>query len=407
MKIIYLHQYFVTPEMSGGTRSYEMARRMVAAGHEVHMVTSLTDGAKAGTEWVREAVEGINVHWLPVPYDNGMNYAKRLIAFSKFARAAGNYAAKLGGDIVFATSTPLTIAIPAVKVSKVLEIPMVFEVRDLWPELPIAMGALNFPFAKALAKMLERWAYRHSERVIGLSPGMCEGVSKTGYAPEKTLCIPNSSDVEFFSVPDSEGRRFRAEREWLGNHKLVVYAGTFGRINGVGFLVDIAAEMKRIDPDIKFLAVGKGAEYELVKSKAQEQGVLEQNFFFEQAVPKSEVPALFNAATVCTSLFIGLEPMWNNSANKFFDALAAGRPVMINYGGWQSKLLSNNDAGLSVPHDDPKAAAERLYCYLQDEPGLKQSGENAFRLATEEFSRDRLAGQLIGTLEEVVAERHA
>ncbi len=393
--------------MSGGSRSYEMARRMVAAGHEVHMVTSLTDGTKADKEWVRESVEGINVHWLPVPYDNSMSFVQRLVAFSQFARAAGNYAAKLGGDVVFATSTPLTIALPAVKASRVLGIPMVFEVRDLWPELPIAMGALNFPLAKGLARRLERWAYKHSARVIGLSPGMCEGVINTGYPFEKTLCIPNSCDVGLFSVPDSEGCRFRAEREWLGNHKLVIYAGTFGRINGVGALVDIAAEMKRIDSNVKFLAVGKGAEYDLVKNKAQEQGVLGHNFFLEQAIPKSRIPALFNAATVCTSLFIGLEPMWNNSANKFFDALAAGRPVMINYGGWQSKLLRDNEAGLSVPHDAPKAAAEKLYGYLQDEPGLEQAGKNSFRLATEEFSRDKLAGQLISVLEEVVAERHA
>lgn len=406
MKIIYLHQYFVTPEMSGGTRSYEMARRMVAAGHEVHMVTSLTEGAEYEKKWIQESIEGINVHWLPVPYDNTMNYARRLIAFSRFARAAGSYAARLGGDVVFATSTPLTIAIPAVKASKALRVPMVFEVRDLWPELPIAMGALNFPFAKSLARRLERWAYSHSDRVIGLSPGMCEGVAKAGFPAKNTVCIPNSSDVELFSVPDSEGHRFRAEREWLGNHKLVIYAGTFGRINGVGALVNIAAEMKAIDPDVKFLVVGKGAEYDLVRYKAREQGVLGSNFFMEDAIPKSEIPALFNAATVCTSLFIGLEPMWNNSANKFFDALAAGRPVMINYGGWQSKLLRDHQAGMTVPNDDPKAAAEKLYDYLQDESGLEQAGNNALRLATEDFSRDKLAGQLISVLEGVAAERH-
>jgi len=404
VKIIYLHQYFTTPGMSGGTRSYEMARRMVDAGHEVHMVTARSDLDCASKDWEIETVSGIQVHWLPVPYDNAMSYFRRLLAFTAFARKAGDYAARLNGDVVFATSTPLTICIPGVKVSRKLGVPMVFEVRDLWPELPIAMGALNFPFGKAVAKKLERWAYKNSARVVGLSPGICEGVERAGFPAEKTVCIPNSSDVELFSVPDSEGHAFRAKREWLGTNKLVIYAGTFGRINGVGALVDIAAEMKKLDSSVKFLAVGRGAEFDLVEEKAREKGVLGGNFFMEKAIPKSEIPSLFNAATVCTSLFIPLEPMWNNSANKFFDALAAGRPVMINYGGWQSKLLSEHQAGLSVSHEDPKAAAVELYQFLQNEPALAEAGKNAFKLATEQFSRDRLAAQLIRVLEEVVSE---
>jgi hypothetical protein len=108
MKILYLHQYFNTPAMSGGTRSYEMARRLVAAGHEVDMITSWREPiAKKG--WFEQRVDGIRVHWLPVQYANHMNYYQRIAAFFSFALRAGNRATELGGDIVFATSTPLTI----------------------------------------------------------------------------------------------------------------------------------------------------------------------------------------------------------------------------------------------------------------------------------------------------------
>ena len=146
MRITYLHQYFNTPDMSGGTRSYEMARRLVARGHEVNMVTSwrTDDGRKKPFETVED---GIRVQWLPVPYSNAMSYAQRLVAFGRFVVASTRRAAALPSDIVFATSTPLTIALPAVYAARRQRVPMVFEVRDLWPELPIAMGALRNPVA--------------------------------------------------------------------------------------------------------------------------------------------------------------------------------------------------------------------------------------------------------------------
>lgn len=172
MKVIYLHQYFKTPDMSGGTRSYEMAKRMVKAGHEVHMVTSWTEKTNH-TDWFSEEIEGIHVHWYPNQYSNSMSFKERTKVFMRFAYAATTKAASFkDANIIFATSTPLTIAIPAVSASKLLKIPMVFEVRDLWPEIPIAIGALNNPLLKFLAKRLEKLAYTNSSAVVALSPGV-------------------------------------------------------------------------------------------------------------------------------------------------------------------------------------------------------------------------------------------
>lgn len=114
MKIIYLHQYFVTPEMSGGTRSYEIARRLVDWGHEVHMITSDRNNNADRKVWKTTKEAGINVHWYPVPYSNKMSFSKRIKAFMKFARASALKASSLEANIVFATSTPLTIALPGI-----------------------------------------------------------------------------------------------------------------------------------------------------------------------------------------------------------------------------------------------------------------------------------------------------
>lgn len=280
---------------------------------------------------------------------------------------------------------------------------MVFEVRDLWPEVPIAMGALKTPVSRAAARRLERWAYANSEAIIALSPGMAEGVRQTGYPAAKISCIPNSSDTSLFDIGPEAGLAFRAARSWLQDRPLVTYAGTFGKANGVGYLVELAAAMKSIAPDVRFLAVGRGAEYEQVVDLAKSRGVLGDNLFIEPALPKEQIPALLSASTVCTSLFIPVRELWHNSANKFFDALAAGRPLAVNHGGWLADLLIETKAGIVLDANDLRVSAARLHGFISDKQALKTASDAARNLAYSRFSRDQLARQLISVLESVAA----
>lgn len=401
MTILYLHQYFKTPKDSGGTRSYEMARRFVKEGHRVIMVTSDTNTEENG-DWYRSDIEGIEVHWLPVPYNNKMSYSDRIKAFLKFALKAGKKAASFDTDIIFATSTPLTIAIPAIFAKKRLMIPIVFEVRDLWPELPIAMGAIKNPVIKFAAKKLERYAYKHSKHIVALSPGMKEGVVKTGYPVDKVSVIPNSCDIDLFTAKDEAGQSFRIRYDWLQDRPLVVYTGTLGHINGVGYLAEVAKEMKEINSAVRFVVVGDGVEDQKIKELAIENGVYEENFFMLGKIPKVEMPAVLNAADIATSLFIDLKPMWANSANKFFDALASGTPVAINYGGWQKEELNQSGAGIILIPTDYKKAAQGLDELLLDKNRLIEMGKNAKNLALNKFDRDHLAKELLDVLNKAV-----
>jgi len=402
LKIIYLHQYFNTPEMSGGTRSYEMARRMVAAGHEVHMITSFREEDPSKSGWFKTEAAGIQVHWYPVPYSNHMGFCQRIKAFIAFALAARNKAVELDGDIIFATSTPLTIALPAVPASRKKKIPMVFEVRDLWPEMPIAVGALNNPLLRYAAHKLEHWAYLNASAIVALSPGMKAGVVRTGYSANKVAVIPNSSDNAEFKHGPEAAARFRAERKWLGDRPLLVYTGTFGPTNGVGYMVTLASELSALGSDIRILLVGDGAERERVISEAEKEGVLNRNLFVEKQLPKREIPALLSAATMASSLFIDLPEMRPNSANKFFDALAAGTPIMLNYGGWMHDLVSQNNCGLAMWRKPIADVAAELVKRMHDEAWLGQAGASARQMAENCFARDHLAKQLISVLEAVV-----
>ncbi|HWB77050.1 MAG TPA: glycosyltransferase family 4 protein [Nannocystaceae bacterium] len=396
MRILYLHQYFVSPDAAGGTRSYELARRMVARGHEVTLVTS---NAMMPKQWrdldrvTETEMDGIRLVVLPVKYANQMSYKARMVAFARFAAMATREAVQRKADVVFATSTPLTIAVPGLAASLGQKIPMVFEVRDLWPELPIAMGALKNPLMRVAARGLEWLAYHGSARVVALSPGMADGVAARGIPREHIHVIPNACDVAAFANADAQAEGVRA-RLGLPQGPLVLYAGTFGAINDVPWLVDVAAAAKASGSPLSFAFVGDGAGKAELLARAQSRGVLGDRVHVLPPVPKREMPGLLGCATIATSLFMPLPEMQANSANKFFDALAAGKPLAINYGGWHAELLGTSGAGIAMPHRDPAHSAAMLHAFAHDELALARARTAAHALATTRFDRDRLASAL-------------
>lgn len=401
MRIIYLHQYFNTAEMAGGTRSLEIGRRLVAAGHSVEMITAWREPL-ASKSWFTTDVAGIRVHWLPVPYSNHMSYRSRVGAFVKFALGAARRAACLEGDVIFASSTPLTIALPAVYAARRNRIPMVFEVRDLWPELPIAMGAINDPLSRWIARRLEGFAYANAARVVALSAGMAAGVARAGYQEHRITVVPNGSDLRLFQRDSARGRAFRQKLGIAADRILVAYVGTLGRVNAVAYLVRVAAALKN-DGRFIFLTVGDGQEREQIKALASEHGVLDRNFLMLNQVAKAEIPDVLSGVDVATSLVLPIRELEANSANKFFDALAAGCCVAINHGGWQADLLRQAGAGVRLAND-PERGARDLQALADDPDRIRMSGLNARRLAEERFSRDDLAAQIETVLTEAVAQ---
>jgi glycosyltransferase involved in cell wall biosynthesis len=406
MRILYFYMYFVARQGHGMTRAYEFARRLIDAGHDVTMITSagyLPDEYKRYTRPTHIAIEGVPTLIIPVPYSNYMRFPQRIRAFVLFAARAAYHGMKTRADVVYASSAPLTIAIPGILSSRWQRIPMVFEVRDLWPELPIAIGALKNPILKWAARALEWIAYHAARHIVALSPGIAEGVARRGIRHDKITVIPNAADLDLFDVPPESGDPIRARLGIRADQPLIVYTGTFGIMNNVGFMVQIAAQMRAIDPDVRFLLIGSGGEYEKVEALAHELGVSGVNLHIWRPVSKNEIPAVLSAATVATSLFAPVREMWNNSANKFFDALAAGRPIVINYGGWQADLIHETGAGLRISDSDPLSAARDLAAFARDSDRLEHARIAARELARTRFDREHMAARLERLLREITS----
>jgi glycosyltransferase involved in cell wall biosynthesis len=401
MRVVYIHQYFNTPRMPGGTRSYEMARRLVRSGHEVHMITSFREATSQPRRgWWITNEDGINVHWISAEYSNRHGFRRRIRAFAEFAVAACRRAAGIPADVIFATSTPLTVAVPAIYASWRQGIPMVFEVRDLWPEAPIQMGALKNRGAIMAARAMERAAYQRAAHVIGLSPGMVEGIIKTGIDPDRVSLIPNSSDLDLFH-PDLDGTEMR-RRLGLGGHFAMVYFGTMGAANGLGFVLDGAAELRRRGVnDVRLVLHGDGYERDGLMRRAAAEG-LGNVVFSEPVADKADVARLARAADVCMTIYKDVPILYTCSPNKLFDSLAAGRPVLTNMPGWLESLVEGNKCGVFVRPGDAGDFADKAI-FLKDNPELrKEYGRNARDLAERVFDRNLLARQLEAILKKAV-----
>jgi glycosyltransferase involved in cell wall biosynthesis len=232
---------------------------------------------------------------------------------------------------------------------------------------------------------------------------MADGVRAAGTPASKVVVAPNSCDMELFDVPEASGIRYRQEQGWLGSRHLVAYCGALGELNDVSYLVRLAACMEDRDANIVFGIYGTGKEETKVRDLAKEMGVLGVNFFMLGEIPKNQIPTVLNAASAVASVFCPIPQMRVNSANKFFDGLAAARPIVINYEGWQADLLRSTGAGIVLDAMNVDRSADELAAYLADSRRLKSAGTAARQLAGDQFSRDRIARIVLDAVEEAAA----
>lgn len=405
MRILYIHQYFTTRAGSGGTRSYEFARRWVRAGHQVTMITTANERAGLSTRGrriSRQDIEGIDLLLIQCPYSNYMSFRRRLVAFFAFMIWATWVGIRYVGqvDVVFATSTPLTVGIPGVLLSWWKRAPFVFEIRDLWPEAPIQLGALRSPLLIALARGLERFLYHVAKHIVTLSPGMYDALAQTGISKSKLSMIPNCADLDLFQ-PRGKDPQLLAKYNLQGKFVLT-YAGAMGIANGLTTLIKTAKLLQeRGESDIHLLLVGDGKERPHLERLASECQL--SNITFLPPVSKLELAKLLSLSDVCLTVFASLPVLETNSPNKFFDSLALGRPVLINFGGWMRDVLERHNAGIAVPSNDPEELATKIIQLRSQPELLAEMGRNARGLAEREYDRDKLAQQLEEVLSSIVS----
>lgn len=334
-----------------------------------------------------ETSEGIEVHYLPVTYNNQYGFFRRVYSFLKFVLATVNYIGKFRDvRVCYAISTPLTTGVAALWIKFRYRISYFFEVGDLWPEAPIQLGFVKSPALKFILYTLEKFIYQQATAIVALSEEIKKDIEKK--APGKPIeVIPNMADTDFYKP---EVKDLLLEKKYGTEKKFIVsYIGTLGVANGLDFLIDCARVAKRNALLVQFIVCGEGAERNRLQQLAKKLQL--DNISFVGFLPRSGVKEILNVTDAVMVSFRPLNVLETGSPNKYFDGLAAGKLIISNVGGWIKKEIEENACGVFASATQPEMFCQTIQPFIMDAERLKQYQSNARKLAEERYARKLLS----------------
>lgn len=379
MKVIYIHQYFRTPEQGGAVRSYHLAKGLIQAGIDVELITAHPHG-----EYDQRWIDGIKVHYLPVAYDQKFGFFRRIWSFLQFVRLGKKLLKKLSRpDLLYITSTPLTTGWIGLWAKKTLALPYIFEVRDLWPEAPIQVGAIRNRLLIRFLRGMEKKIYDQALSLVALSPGIARHLSKI--SPDRSVAlIPNFSDLDLFFPKEKSGSLSSKLR--LSPGLTIAYAGALGKVNAVEELLELAKLALQLGKNWNFLIMGEGSHRAYLQQKAQNLAL--SNTRFLPFGPKTQVNELLSVADFAWISFAHLPVLKTNSPNKFFDAISSGKAILVNHKGWVHQLVKTHDIGFAFLPGKWTKALNRLEALENQPQEILNMGKRARKLAETQFSKE-------------------
>lgn len=364
LKIAIIHLHYNTPYSGGPQRSYYLSTEFQKHGLDCEVIT-----AHNSMSYMVQKIDGVTVHFLPVYYKNKYGFLRRIFAFWKFNAMVWHFLKKNPHfDALYTISTPLTIGSLGLKSLKRFKIPYYFEIGDLWPEAPIQMGVIRNRWVIKYLRRFERKIYLNSRGIVSLSPSIAKQVAANApYNNRKT--IPNFADIEYFS-DTSECRKF----QFFDDERFIISScGAIGKANHLEYLIDLARYAEQHEPRLGFVIMGEGSERKRLEKRAK--GL--KNIKFLAFAPRPYVREVLHSSDAVYISYRKIPVLETGSPNKLFDALASGKTVITNFGGWIPELLEKHDCGFRTNPSDHEQAIEKI--------------KNLIELPKEEVKRKREA----------------
>ena len=407
MHILYLSQYFPPEVGATQTRAYEMARGLVRAGHRVTMLTEVPNHPSGIVppayrgKWVEPSeLDGIDVLRVWVKASPVKTFRSRMAFYLSYmanATLVGALKARGPFDVVYATSPPLFVGAAGLALHRLKRAPLVFEVRDLWPESAVALGELHSPRAIAWAGKLEELCYNRASRIVVVTEGIRQRLLSRGYPAGKLALLPNGANTELFQRQPELGQRFRADHGLALDAFVAVYAGIHGIAQGLEIVLHAAATLRN-DPTVRFVLVGEGPVKADLQALRTELGLDNVLMLPEQS--RSAMPAILSAADAAIVPLRKLDLFQGALPSKMFDAWACELPLLLSIDGEARRTLDAANGGLYVPPEDAAALAGAIRALAALPDRGRSLGHNGRRYTEQHHSRQAQARQLEQLLQE-------
>jgi len=382
VNVLILHQHYKTPQTGGAIRSYYLAKALVDGGMNPIVITGSNEKS-----YRVEYSEGIEVHYLPIAYDNRFGFLDRSTAFVRYIFKAIRLVQNFKDvNFCYAISVPLTVGIVALRIKKKFGIPYIFEVGDLWPDAPIQMGFVKNYLFKQFLFDLEKRIYKAAESIVALSPSI-KSVIETKVTGKLIHIIPNMADTEFYKP---EKKISTLEEKFNVKGKFVVsYVGALGIANGLDYFLECVNKSRKAGLPIHFLLCGDGALRERLKRNAHHLAL--QNLSFIDFVDRDGVKEILNVTDACFICYKNVPILETGSPNKFFDGLAAGKLIIVNFGGWIRDEIQKVQCGIYVNPNDPDDFVSKIKPFLDRDERLRYHQQAARGLGERKYARHLLA----------------
>jgi glycosyltransferase involved in cell wall biosynthesis len=404
MRILFLSHYFPPEVNAPASRTYEHAREWARAGHHVTIVTCAPNHPRGRVYegytnrlCQKETVDGIDVVrvWTYLSANEG--FLKRTVNYVSFMIACmlvAPWTPKC--DIVISTSPQFFNGLAGYFVSRLKSAPWLLEIRDLWPESILAVGAISNPTIIRVLQWLESFVYRKANRIVPVTDAFRDYMLAKQVDGRKITVIKNGASLDFYDDRQTDG----GLREKLGlqGKFVAAYFGTHGMAHHLETIFE-AADILKTDERIVFLMVGDGAEYERLKQHLADTGL--KNVLMLGQQPKSMMPSYWALSDVSLVLLRKTDLFKTVIPSKIFEAMAMAKPIIIGVEGESEAIVRAACAGISMPPEDASALVNAVTKLLDNSRLRGEMGQSGKRHVHEFFDRKVLAMRYLDVLSEV------
>ncbi len=394
MHILFLTHYFPPEVNAPATRTFEHSKVWIEQGHEVTALTNVPNhpGGKI--------YPGYRNGWLQAEHRDGVE-VRRMLTWAApnagFLLRIANYVFYLvmailaapflkKPDIVISTSPQFFCGLAGYFVSRIRRVPWILEIRDLWPESIIAVGAMKKSLVIRMLEKVETFAYRKADRIVSVTDSFVDHIAARGVSRDKIAVIKNGVDLDFYQ-PDRQAPDLA--REWGLEGKFVAaYVGTHGMAHGLDTILQ-AADRIRDNDGIAFLLVGDGAERERLLQMRDDMGL--DNVVMVDQQPKERMPDIW-AITDASIVVLRDQPVFRTVIpSKIFESMAMQRPIVLGVRGEVEQIISEAGSGVCIGPENATELADAVLELASNHSRCQEFGKAGRNYVQQYFDRRELA----------------